>query len=126
MKFWKWMALGVCVACLIPANSHSAASPQDDYLQIYVLINEGDKLTQSGQNSQGREKYETALTRLDKLKNENPEWEPTIVKYRIKYLNEKLDSLKSAKDSSPAPKSAPSSPPATPSPSSSDSTASPE
>ncbi|NDB96653.1 MAG: hypothetical protein EBZ78_10950, partial [Verrucomicrobia bacterium] len=65
MKFWKWMALGVCVACLIPAMGHSAASPQDDYLQIYVLINEGDKLTQSGQNSQGREKYETALTRLD-------------------------------------------------------------
>ena len=118
------MALGFCVACLIPAISHSAASPQDDYLQIYVLINEGDKLTQSGQNSQGREKYETALTRLDKLKNENPEWEPTIVKYRIKYLNEKLDSLKSAKDTSPSPKPAPSSPPATPS--SSDSTASPE
>ena len=124
MKFWKWMALGFCVACLIPAISHSAASPQDDYLQIYVLINEGDKLTQSGQNSQGREKYETALTRLDKLKNENPEWEPTIVKYRIKYLNGKLDSLKSAKDTSPSPKPAPSSPPATPS--SSDSTASPE
>ena len=95
------MALGFCVACLIPAISYSAASPQDDYLQIYVLINEGDKLTQSGQNSQGREKYETALTRLDKLKNENPELEPTIVKYRIKYLNEKLDSLKSAKDTSP-------------------------
>jgi Flp pilus assembly protein TadD/predicted nucleic acid-binding Zn-ribbon protein len=124
MKFWKWMALGFCVACLIPAISYSAASPQDDYLQIYVLINEGDKLTQSGQNSQGREKYETALTRLDKLKNENPEWEPTIVKYRIKYLNEKLDSLKSAKDTSPSPKPAPSSPPGTPS--SSDSTASPE
>jgi len=124
MKFWKWMALGFCVACLIPAISYSAASPQDDYLQIYVLINEGDKLTQSGQNSQGREKYETALTRLDKLKNENPEWEPTIVKYRIKYLNDKLDSLKSAKDTSPSPKPAPSSPPATPS--SSDSTASPE
>ena len=103
---------------------HSAASPQDDYLQIYVLINEGDKLTQSGQNSQGREKYETALTRLEKLKNENPEWEPTIVKYRIKYLNEKLDSLKSAKDASPAPKPAPSNLPATPS--SSDSTVSPE
>ncbi|NDD82304.1 MAG: hypothetical protein EBZ53_07070, partial [Verrucomicrobia bacterium] len=64
----------------------AAASPQDDYLQIYVMINEGDKLGQSGQASQAREKYETALSRLEKLKNENPEWEPTIVKYRIKYL----------------------------------------
>jgi tetratricopeptide (TPR) repeat protein len=71
------------------------------------MIQEGDKLTQGGQNSQGREKYETAIQRLEKLKNENPEWEPTIVKYRIKYLNEKLDSLKSAKDASPALKPSP-------------------
>ena len=77
----------------------AAASPQDDYLQIYVMINEGDKLSQSGQNSQAREKFEGALSRLEKLKNENPEWEPTIVKYRIKYLNDKLANLKN----SPAP-----------------------
>jgi len=81
----------------------AAASPQDDYLQIYVMINEGDKLSQGGQNSQAREKYESALTRLEKLKNENPEWEPTIVKYRIKYLNDKLANLKNA----PSPASAP-------------------
>jgi tetratricopeptide (TPR) repeat protein len=79
----------------------AAASPQDDYLQIYVMINEGDKLNTAGQNSQAREKYETALTRLEKLKNENPEWEPTIVKYRIKYLNDKLATLKTAKETTP-------------------------
>jgi len=76
----------------------AAVSPQDDYLKIYMMINDGEKLSQSGQVSQAREKYETALSRLEKLKNENPEWEPTIVRYRIKDLNEKLASLKSAKD----------------------------
>jgi tetratricopeptide (TPR) repeat protein len=91
------------ILVLATPSSHPAASPQDDYLQIYVMINEGDKLDNSGQRSQAREKYETALNKLDKLKNENPEWEPTIVKYRIKYLNEKLASLKTAKDSAPAP-----------------------
>jgi len=85
----------------------AAASPQDDYLQIYVMINEGDKLSQGGQNSQAREKYETALTRLEKLKNENPEWEPTIVKYRIKYLSDKLANLKTAKESATPPPAAP-------------------
>jgi Flp pilus assembly protein TadD/predicted nucleic acid-binding Zn-ribbon protein len=85
----------------------AAASPQDDYLQIYVMINEGDKLSQGGQNSQAREKYENALTRLEKLKNENPEWEPTIVKYRIKYLNDKLANLKTAKESATPPPAAP-------------------
>ena len=94
----------------------AAASPQDDYLQIYVMINEGDKLSQGGQNSQAREKYETALTRLEKLKNENPEWEPTIVKYRIKYLNDKLANLKTAKESSTPPPAAAAPAPAAPAP----------
>ena len=113
MKLFQWIALLACLTWATPAQVHSAASPQDDYLQIYVMIQEGDKLTAGGQNSQGREKYETAVQRLEKLKNENPEWEPTIVKYRIKYLNEKLDALKSAKDPAPAAKPAPTSPPAT-------------
>ena len=107
----------------------AAASPQDDYLQIYVMINEGDKLGQSGQASQAREKYETALSRLEKLKNENPEWEPTIVKYRIKYLNDKLANLKNspapAASSAPAPvateKPAAPAPPVTPAPAPSES-----
>ena len=90
----------------------AAASPQDDYLQIYVMINEGDKLMQGGQNSQAREKYETALTRLEKLKNENPEWEPTIVKYRVKYLNDKLGSLKNTPATAPAPTPTPAPTPA--------------
>ena len=113
MNLFQWITLLACLTWATPAQVHSAASPQDDYLQIYVMIQEGDKLTAGGQNSQGREKYETAVQRLEKLKNENPEWEPTIVKYRIKYLNEKLDALKSAKDPAPAAKPAPTSPPAT-------------
>ena len=103
MKFRKILSCLAAILVLATPSSHPAASPQDDYLQIYVMINEGDKLDNSGQRSQAREKYETALNKLDKLKNENPEWEPTIVKYRIKYLNEKLASLKTAKDSAPAP-----------------------
>ena len=93
--------LTVVLLTLLPTVSRvmAAASPQDDYLQIYVMINEGDKLGQGGQNSQAREKYESALNRLEKLKNENPEWEPTIVKYRIKYLNEKLANLKNSPSS---------------------------
>jgi len=103
------LTLAALALASLAVRVEAAASPQDDYLQIYVMINEGDKLSQGGQNSQAREKYETALARLEKLKNENPEWEPTIVKYRIKYLNDKLAGLKSAKDSAP-PASAPPTP----------------
>ena len=102
MKISPWILLLVCAAWWVPVMGHTAASPQDDYLQIYVMIQDGDRLATAGQNSQGREKFETALSRLEKLKNENPEWEPTIVKYRIKYLNEKLEAMKASKDSAPA------------------------
>ena len=110
MKFRKILACLAALLLLAAPSSHPAASPQDDYLQIYVMINEGDKLDNSGQKSQAREKYENALNKLEKLKNENPEWEPTIVKYRIKYLNDKLSNLKSAKDVSPTPVEKPATP----------------
>ncbi len=110
MKFRKIFASLAAVLLLATPSSHPAASPQDDYLQIYVMINEGDKLDNSGQKSQAREKYENALNKLEKLKNENPEWEPTIVKYRIKYLTDKLSNLKSAKDAAPAPAEKPAAP----------------
>ena len=110
MKFRKILACLAALLLLGAPSSHPAASPQDDYLQIYVMINEGDKLDNSGQKSQAREKYENALNKLEKLKNENPEWEPTIVKYRIKYLNDKLSNLKSAKDASPTPVEKPTTP----------------
>jgi len=110
MKFRKILACLATLLLLAAPSSHPAASPQDDYLQIYVMINEGDKLDNSGQKSQAREKYENALNKLEKLKNENPEWEPTIVKYRIKYLNDKLSNLKSAKDTSPTPVEKPATP----------------
>jgi tetratricopeptide (TPR) repeat protein len=112
MKISPWILLLVCAAWWVPVLGHTAASPQDDYLQIYVMIQDGDRLATAGQNSQGREKFETALSRLEKLKNENPEWEPTIVKYRIKYLNEKLEAMKTSKDSAPAITPASKSPPA--------------
>ena len=110
MKFRKILACLAALLLLAAPSSHPAASPQDDYLLIYVMINEGDKLDNSGQKSQAREKYENALNKLEKLKNENPEWEPTIVKYRIKYLNDKLSNLKSAKDTSPTPVEKPATP----------------
>jgi tetratricopeptide (TPR) repeat protein len=112
MKISPWILLLVCAAWWVPVLGHTAASPQDDYLQIYDMIQYGDRLATAGQNSQGREKFETALSRLEKLKNENPEWEPTIVKYRIKYLNEKLEAMKGSKDSAPAVAPVSKSPPA--------------
>ena len=65
MKFRKILTLGAAFLLLAATDSRPAASPQDDYLQIYVMINEGDKLDNTGQKSQAREKYESALNKLE-------------------------------------------------------------
>ncbi len=90
------LALIWVVGALTPVSVH--ADPQQDFLQIYLLIQEGEKLEADGQAASARARYEDALKRLQQL----PEgWEDGIVKYRIKYCREKVAKLKDAKDSNP-------------------------
>ncbi|MDR0533421.1 MAG: tetratricopeptide repeat protein [Verrucomicrobiales bacterium] len=76
-------------------------SAQDQYLQIYLLIQETDKLETSGQKATARDRYQIALDRLKKLRSDNKDWEPTIVNYRINYCQDKINALKDAKDENP-------------------------
>jgi Flp pilus assembly protein TadD len=77
------------------------ASPQDQYLQIYLLIQEAERLESSGQKASARERYDVSLNRLQKLQQQYPEWEPVIVKYRINFCREKVDKLKDGVDANP-------------------------
>lgn len=69
------------------------ATPQDDFLQIYLAIQEADQLVQSGQSGQGREKYVASLNQLEKLQSKYPDWEPVIVRYRINFCKQKIAKL---------------------------------
>lgn len=74
------------------------AGPQEDYLQIYLLIQEAEKLESDGQAASAAARYDEAQKRLQQL----PEgWEEGIVKYRIKYCRDKIAKLKDAKDANP-------------------------
>ena len=65
-------------------------TPQDRYREAYAVIAEADLLSKAGQEIEARLKYEEAWHRLKKVEKESPDWEPTILRYRIKYLSEKL------------------------------------
>jgi len=75
--------------------AHAAQSLQDQYLQIYLLIQEADKMEADGQKPAAYRRYETALNRLQALPKE---WEPGIVGYRIKFCKEKLAALQDSAD----------------------------
>ncbi len=74
------------------SNLH--ASPQDQYLQIYLTIQEAERMEASGQMAEAKTRYQTSLDKLEKLQKQNPDWEPVIVHYRINYCKDKLTRLK--------------------------------
>jgi len=64
----------------------------DDYVQIFKLIQEADALTSSAP-SQALAKYLDAQAALDRLHKGSPDWNPRIVNYRLTYLANKIASL---------------------------------
>lgn len=63
---------------------------QEKYLKIYGLINSADKALAQKKDVEAKELYGEAFEQLSELCAEKPDWQPTIVKYRLKYLKEKL------------------------------------
>ena len=92
---------GLVLALILSPQAKAASSPQDQYLRIYLLIQEAEKLEIAGQKASARERYSIALERLETLQKSNPDWESTIVKYRIKYSKDKVEALKAATDANP-------------------------
>lgn len=92
------LALSLFLSTAFVANVMSAALPQEQFLQIYLLIQEAEKLETASQKASARSLFKVSEERLEKLNKNYPEWEPTIVKYRLRYCKEKLETLKDAVD----------------------------
>jgi TPR repeat protein len=74
-------------------QSESVYSPQDEYLLIYLKINEADRHFHAKEIEKARHLYDKCLYGLESIKKKDPEWEPSIIHYRIKYLEQKLDEI---------------------------------
>lgn len=84
-----------------------AQGPDDQFIQIYNLIQQADALRESGQTQSAREKYIQANEALRALRRSSPVWNPSIVNYRSNYIAERLGPM-------PAPTAATEVPAATP------------
>ncbi len=72
-----------------------AEGPDDDYIQIYTLIQQGDTASQNGDQRAAAERYFEAQNALKKLQASYPNWNEKVVKYRLNYVSEKLAPLAS-------------------------------
>ena len=66
-----------------------ADGPDDDYLTIAAMIDQGDALSASGQISEAHQKYVLARESLAAFRRDNPDWNPQTVNLRLRQLGEK-------------------------------------
>jgi tetratricopeptide (TPR) repeat protein len=90
----------------VPAR---AASPDDQYVAILYLIQQGDAAESAGSRSEAFARFTSAFTELQQLQHDAPGWESDMVSYRLNYLRKRLDVLGAAR-----PLVAPASQPAAP------------
>ena len=84
----KWFA--VIVALVLPWSGARAQAPDDQYVQIYTLIQEADKLNSGGQPSEALPKYLEAQTALQRFQKGYPDWNVKVISFRLNYVAAKI------------------------------------
>jgi hypothetical protein len=67
-----------------------ADGPDDEYLQIYGIIQKADELSADGKAAPAKAKYMEANAALTSFKTNYPYWNAKLVSYRLNYLAQKL------------------------------------
>ena len=70
-----------------------AAEASDEYVSIYSLITKGDEMLGSDLRGEAAQFYSDAHRKLVAFKRDHPGWNEQVVRFRLKYLGEKLAGL---------------------------------
>jgi len=70
-----------------------AEGPDDQYIAIYNLIQEADKLNSGGRSSEALSNYLQAQTALQRFQRGYPDWNSRVVGFRLNYLADKIAAL---------------------------------
>ena len=100
MKYFLVVALAAF--CLLPA-ARAQQEADERYVTIYNLIQQGDGQVSDGQQSDALTTYTDAQGRLEKFQKMYPNWDPSIISYRMDDLNKKINQLQTALAPKPAP-----------------------
>ena len=84
--------LGWIVLTLLVVPIAWAEGPDDQYVNIYTLIQQADALSGS-QPTQALSKYLQAQSALQKLQRTYPDWNGKVVSFRLNYLTLKVQAL---------------------------------
>jgi tetratricopeptide (TPR) repeat protein len=93
MKIWCHRSLFALL--LFVGVSVAASDASDEYVSIYSLITKGDEMLGSGLKGEAAQFYSDAHRKLVAFRNSYPDWNHQVVRFRLKYLGEKLADLPS-------------------------------
>lgn len=82
---------GLMLAVLL--SQARAEGPDDEYVRIYTLIQQGDSLNSSDQAVQALAKYSEAQTALQRFKRLYSDWNTRVVDFRLNYLAAKIATI---------------------------------
>jgi hypothetical protein len=84
----KWFS--VIVALLLAVSAARAEGPDDQYIRVYNLIQEADKLSSGGQPSEALPKYLEAQSALQRFQKGYPDWNVKVISFRLNYVAAKV------------------------------------
>lgn len=87
----RWIAVAALFLAL--AGAASAAGPEDEYLDIYNEILQGDALQQNGHPAAAAIQFRQAQTALQQLQAAHTNWNTDVVSFRLEYLAQQLQNL---------------------------------
>jgi len=99
----KFYALIVAVFLVALCAARAQQSPEEQYIAIYIVIQQGDTLANAGQPQQALKDYTEAQTELLKFQKVFSDWNPHIVNFRLNYLADKIAALTPQTAATPAP-----------------------
>src|SRR5215831_4385970 len=99
MKRLFALVLVSLLAALSPAR---ADGPDDLYLRIFTLIQDGDTLKANAEPRQALTKYNEAQTALQNFQRGYPDWNVKVVTFRLAYLSSRIGELQAAVPPAPA------------------------
>src|SRR5580658_9032049 len=102
MKKTLLVCVLVALCCGGAARILAAEDPGDRFLEAYFLIQEGDAAERQSDWAKADAKYHGAREILDQIKLASPDWNPHIIEFRTKYIDEHLAELQ-PKLAAPAP-----------------------
>ncbi len=91
--FRRFCGLVVALLAAVSPLVVRAQSVEEQYLRVYGLIQEGDRLETAGQAAEARSRFQDAQAGLRKIQAEFPNWNQGVVRFRLRHVDNRLGNL---------------------------------